>query len=279
MAGPAGWPPSAASAPQQANLMLLGRGDHADPTVTSAGGDTPGTAGINDHSDRNAPRAGDRTVPAPGAVVQSGGRVVAVGSKVATIDRQSRRLAALAYGEAGVKDVADEIAAIAWAVANRCRAYDHKTVDQILVVDPHYAYAATNPNARYKKLMGASADEIAADVGMATALKAATDALASTGRDPSNGAFWWDGKDFGTNPNHPKRLQSFHYGDPSHNLFKVDEVADETTLYWKDRNGRDTKKVRGTYKYVWVTTAAYGDTIFWKYDPDFIQATANKTYK
>ena len=55
-----------------------------------------------------------------------------------TIDAQTRKLAAIAYGEASTANVPNEIAAIAWAVANRARAWGNKTIDQMLASDPNY---------------------------------------------------------------------------------------------------------------------------------------------
>ena len=52
---------------------------------------------------------------------------------------------------------------------------------------------------------------------------------------------------------------------------------------WKVANKKTgalvNSKERGRYKSVYVSTAAYGQTIFWKYDPDFIKATGAKEYR
>ena len=216
MQGPAGWPPSASNAPAGTTRTTTGLGDHADPNTTTAAGDTPGPSGINDHTDVNLPRLDDKAGAAPGSVVRDAdGKPVALGGGAkASIPVQTRKLAAIAYGEAGVKDVAEEIGGIAWAVANRARA--------------------------------------------------------------------WDGKDFGSNPNHAKRLAGFRYGDASHNLFKVDAVSKPVTRYWmsKDKHGNVVQgKERGKYTAVWVSTAAHGDTIFWKHDADYLTAEGGKAYR
>ncbi|MCG2576842.1 hypothetical protein LZ012_07530 [Dechloromonas sp. XY25] len=201
-----------------------------------------------------------------------------------TIDAQTRKLAAIAYGEASGANDANEIGGIAWAVANRARAWGEKTVGQLLAADPNYTYAVKDGNPRYKKLMAASEKEVAADKGMTLALDCASNALANTGTDPSNGAYWWDGLDFKTNyQNHPKVKDGFHIIEPAHNIFDVKETSYLTTIYWKVRDKKTGKevnsKVRGTYKYVWESTAAYGKTIFWKHDADYLKATAGKAYK
>ncbi len=163
-----------------------------------------------------------------------------------TINNQARKLAAIAYGEASVANDANEIAGIAWAVANRARAWGSKTIDQMLA--------------------------------------AAQAALSNSGNDPSNGAYWWDGLDFKTNyAKHPKVADGFRFGDPSHNIFSVSEASHETTLYWRVRDKKTgeevNSKIRGTYKWVWVSTAAFGQTIFWKHDTDYLAATGGKAYR
>jgi hypothetical protein len=216
-------------------------------------------------------------------VQDANGTPVSLGRAPAAIDAQTRKLAAIAYGEAGVRDVVEEIAGIAWAVANRARAWDGKTIDQLLAADPNYTYAVSDGNARYAKLMNASAQAIAANPGMAAALKAAGEALANSGgTDPSGGGFWWDGKDFGTNAQHAKRVAGFRYGDPSHNIFSVAETSHQVIRYWmsRDRAGHVVQgKERGRYTVVWVSTAAQGDTIFWKHDPDYLTAEGGKAYR
>ena len=199
------------------------------------------------------------------------------------IDAQTRKLAAIAFGEASTDNVSNEIGGIAFAVANRARAWGHKTVEELLTADKNYTYAVSDGNARYGKLMEATDAEIIADKnGMAIAVDWAKKALANEGDDPSNGAYWWDGVDFKTNSNHPKRKDGFCYGETSHNIFSIDEKKVTTTTYWTIRNnktGEETKKVRGTYDYVWKSTAAHGKTIFWRYHPDFIKASGAKEYR
>lgn len=201
-----------------------------------------------------------------------------------TIDPQTKKLAAIAYGEASGANDSDEIGGIAWAVANRARAWGGKTLDQLLQADPNYTYAVKDGNQRFKRLMEASAEDIANDKGMALALESATNALAVNGNDPSNGAYWWDGVDFKTNyVNHPKVKNGFKYGDSAHNIFNVNEASKSVTIYWKVWNKKLKKevesKVRGTYQYVWCSTAAYGKTIFWTHDADYLKATGGKDYR
>ncbi|QPF75896.1 hypothetical protein G8A07_25255 [Roseateles sp. DAIF2] len=192
-------------------------------------------------------------------------------------------MAAIAYGEASTSNVSDEIGGIAFAVANRCRAWGGKTVDELLAADPNYTYAVKDGNVRYGKLMTASEAQIEADPGMRLARQWAQTALAGRGPDPARGAFWWDGKDFKTNhKNHPKVKEGFRFGDPSHNIFDVPEpVNAEVITYWTaKKNGTlvNTKE-RGRYTAVWVSTAAHGSTIFWTHPPEYLEATGGKPYR
>lgn len=201
-----------------------------------------------------------------------------------TADAQTRRLAAIAYGEASGADDPNEIGGIAWAVANRARAWGNKTVDQLLVADPNYTYAVKDGNPRFGRLIGSTERSILADKGMSLALQAAIDALANVGIDWSNGAYWWDGVDFKTNfSHHPKVQDGFHFASPAHNIFGVQEQGRLVTIYWKLRDRKTgqeiNSKVRGTYKYVWESTAAHGKTIFWKHGADYLSATGGKAYR
>jgi len=154
----------------------------------------------------------------------------------------------------------------------------------MLAADPNYTYAVKDGNPRFNKLMKSDETTIAADPGMTLALAAAQAALSNSGNDPSNGAYWWDGLDFKTNyAKHPKVADGFRFGDPSHNIFSVSEASHETTLYWRVRDKKTgeevNSKIRGTYKWVWVSTAAFGQTIFWKHDTDYLAATGGKAYR
>ncbi|MCX7219124.1 MAG: hypothetical protein NTY70_09345 [Burkholderiales bacterium] len=200
------------------------------------------------------------------------------------IEENTRKLAAIAYGEASGLNDANEIGAIAFAVANRARAWGNKTVLELLKADTNYTYAVKDGNPRYEKLMQSSEKTIDADPGMKLALACAKNALANQGADPSNGAYWWDGTDFKKNyKNHPKVIDGFRFGDPAHNIFDVKENEISVTTYWKVVNKKTGKevnsKVRGKFSAVWVSTAAYGKSIFWTHDKDYLEATSGKAYR
>jgi len=200
------------------------------------------------------------------------------------IDGDIRLLAAVAYGEASTANDSDEIGGIAFAVANRCRAWGGKTVAALKAADPNYAYAWDGSNARFNKLMKASESDIKKDPGMSLALDWAIAALNNKGVDPANGGFWWDGLDFKTNySNHPKVRDSFKFGDPAHNIFSVQESKREVIIRWKIKNKKTGQIVdgaeRGRYDAIWVSAAAHGSTIFWKHPAEYITATGGKEYK
>ena len=201
------------------------------------------------------------------------------------LDSNTRQLAAAAYGEASVANDSNEIGGIAFAIANRARAWGNKTVEQLFKADPSYSYAIIDGNKRYDIFMKASEETIEKNVGMKLALDWAKKALENKTTDPSNGAYWWDGADIKPNyAKHPKVKDGIHFGDPKHNIYNLKESSQgEVTIYWKVRNKKTgeevNSKIRGSYSHVWISTAAYGGTIFWKYDSDYLKATGAKDYK
>lgn len=200
------------------------------------------------------------------------------------IDKDIRLLAAVAYGEASTANNSEEIGGIAFAVANRCRAWGNQTVSELRVADPNYAYAWNDSNERFNKLMRTSDADIKLDPEMALAVEWARKAIANSGPDPSNGAFWWDGPDFKTRySSHPKVRDGFKWGDASHNIFCVAEKRRKRIVHWKVKNKKTGEIIngaeRGSYDSVWVSTAAHGSTVYWIHNPDYIKATGGKAYR
>ncbi|ATE58631.1 hypothetical protein [Thauera sinica] len=206
-----------------------------------------------------------------------------------TIDSDTRLLASIAYGEASTDNDSQEIGGIAFAVANRCRAWNGKTVSELKAADPNYAYAWNGKNARFNELFEASESDIKKDAGMSLAVNWAEKAIKNEGGDPSHGALFWDGLDFkvdknrSDNVNHPKRRDGFKYGDSSHNIFDVPEKRSEIIVRWIIKNKKTGRNVdgaeRGRYDAVWVSTSAHGKTIFWKHPEDYLKATGGKEYR
>ncbi|MFC0399431.1 hypothetical protein [Paraburkholderia rhizosphaerae] len=200
------------------------------------------------------------------------------------LTEEVRLLAAIAYGEASTANDSWEIGGIAFAVANRCRAWGGKTVAELKSADPNYSYAWDGSNDRFNRLSRTSHKETEANKGMKLAVDWARSALANDGPDPSNGAFWWDGLDFKTNyARHPKVLDGFKWTDRTHNIFGVAEKHREVIVRWKVRNKKTGKIVmggeRGRYDSVWISTAAHGGTVFWLHDLDYLRATGGKAYR
>jgi hypothetical protein len=196
----------------------------------------------------------------------------------AEIDDDTRLLAATAYGEGSTADVFEEIAAIANVLVRQQKARGYASIGAFIRTDKTYAFAAHDGNARYAKLTKATPADIAADTGMQAAVRAARNALSEDPTDYSNGAYFWDGADIKTNyAKHPKVRAGIHFTDPAHNIYQIAEKEVPGEEWWRDANGNNTK-LRGKWKYKYESTAAYGGTIFWKYNADFVKATGNKVY-
>ncbi len=197
---------------------------------------------------------------------------------------QIKLLAAIAYGEASILDDNDEVGGIAFAVANRARAWGNKTISEVISADPQYTYAANGSNARFNLLMHATSEQIEKNSTLKRAIEWAQAALDQSKPDPSNGALWWDGVDIKTEySKHPKVKKGIKFSSPTHNIFGIKETGKTIVVYWKVRNKKTGKEIaskeRGRYDSVYISTAAFGQTIFWKYNPDFIKATGAKEYK
>lgn len=200
------------------------------------------------------------------------------------IDSETRLLAAIAYGEGSTADVQEELAGIAHAVVNRAKAWGDKKVSEVVTADPNYTYAANGKNDRFNLLKAASVAQINKSTGMRVAINAAKEALAGKGSDPSNGAYWWDGIDLkDKKPFNPRIQYGFKYGDPAHNIFGMPEITKTLIKYWRVENKKTGKledsKERGRFDCVYRSTAAHGKTIFWRYTPDYVNATGTKEYK
>lgn len=194
------------------------------------------------------------------------------------LDENTRQLAATAYGEASGKNVFEEMAAIANVLVRQQKARSYSSISAFIKADKIFAFAAHDGNKRYAKLVAASESEIAKDDGMATAVKAAKNALSSTGIDYSKGAYFWDGADIESNyDKHPKVRGGIHITDPSHNIYKIENKDVPGEEWWRDAKGNNTS-LRGKWSYKYQSTAAHGGTIFWKYNADFVKATGNKEY-
>lgn len=218
--------------------------------------------------------------PPPGTVCADDGPYVQMAEATAPpappLDEGTRKLAATAYGEGSVKDVFEEMAAIANVLVRQQTARGYSTIAGFIAADKTFAFAAHDGSQRYAKLMKATDAEIAKSPGMADAVRAATNALSAQGIDYSNGAYFWDGADIKSNyAKHAKVRAGIHFADASHNVYGIAEKDVPGEAWWDP----ETKlKSRGKWDYKFVSTAGHGGTIFWKYNPDFVRASGNKEY-
>lgn len=189
-------------------------------------------------------------------------------------DPDTRLLAAVAYGEASVLDVFEEMAAIASVIVKQARARG-ESLPSLLSPGSTFAFAASDGNRRTAAFQSATPEQRHANTGMRHALEAARHAM-TDGHDFSNGGWFWDGNDIKTNyARHFKVRRGIRFSDPAHNIHKIEPNAVLVTTYWDP--GTNTK-VRGSYQETYVSTAAYGQTVFWRYTEEFLKATGNKVY-
>jgi hypothetical protein len=200
-------------------------------------------------------------------------------------DKQVRTLAAMAYGEASAKDDPDEMGALASVLVRQRDARGYIDINVFVKSDKTFSFVVADGNDRYRKLINASESQIAKDPGMSAAVTAARNAL-SGGRDSSNGAYFWDGADIKSNyKKHFKVRQGIRFADSAHNIYSIEEskvlvIKTKTTV--EKKQGKIINKTVvevGRYDHVYVSTAAYGGTIFWKFNPDYVSLNRAKEYK
>jgi hypothetical protein len=181
-------------------------------------------------------------------------------------------LAAVAYGEASERNVYEELAGIANVLARQRQARKFTSMAQFMERDKSFAYAASDGNVRYSQFIKASPEARAKNAGMAAALMAARNALSARGEDYSNGAYFWDGRDLAKNPNHEKRKQGLKFTLTTHDIFGIgDQLRKSPVIRYWIHNGKPTRE-RGRYQWVYESTAAWGDTIFWRLNPAYLAA-------
>jgi hypothetical protein len=196
------------------------------------------------------------------------------------LDAEVRLLAAITYGESSTKNNPDEMHALASVLVRQRDARGYKTISSFTAMEKTFAFAAIDGNPRFGKLMNASEQEIEKHAGMKVAVAAAVSAL-NGGEDKSNGAYFWDGADIKTNyAGHFKVKRGIKFTEPSHNIYHIQESSKIEIKYkvtrTKDRKtGKISTKTEelGRYDHQYDSTAAYGGTIFWKLNPQFLKVT------
>jgi len=241
-----------------------------------SGGRLPGPLGFQESSGRFDAGTGVLSVMGPPAPV---GTHTVLKPAPQPVDEDVRSLAATAYGEGSTSNVYEEMAAIASVLVRQQKARGYASISGFIRGDRTFAYAAHDGNARFNRLRDASEEQIDADPGMSTAVRAARNALSPAGIDYSNGAYFWDGADIRSNyKRHPKVLTGIRFADPAHNIYGIDEKDVPGEEWWRNAAGANTR-LRGRWSYMYESTAAHGGTIFWRYNPDFVRATGNKEYR
>lgn len=163
-------------------------------------------------------------------------------SKADKISAEVRILAAMTYGEASTKDIAEEMNALASVLVRQRNARGYADMSAFVTSDKTFSFVVKDGNARYKKFMAADEDAIDKDLAMNAALNAALKAL-SAGTDLSNGGYFWDGADIKSNyKNHFKVKHGIRFADPSHNIYAIEEstklvIITKTVVKKKKRQG------------------------------------------
>lgn len=187
-------------------------------------------------------------------------------------------LAGIAYGEASERNVYEEMAAIANVLVRQGTARNYVGLAEFLNKDRTFAFAASDGNPRVALFREASPETCQMDAGMLAALRAARNALSAHGHDYSNGAYFWDGRDIATNALHPKRRAGLKFTKPEHDIFGIgDQLLKQAIVKYWTHKGKQTKE-RGRYQWVYESTAAWGQTIFWRLNQAYLQAAGGRPW-
>jgi len=207
-------------------------------------------------------------------------------SQTERISDEVRILAAMAYGEASSNDVPEEMAALAKVLVRQRDARGYADMSTFVTKDKTFSFVVTDGNPRYRRLMASDATAIAKNAGMSAAVLSAKEALTAGANDPSNGAYFWDGADIKSNyKKHFKVKHGVRFSDPAHNIYAIAEstklqILTKTVI--KKRKGQiistETTEI-SRYDHVYVSTAAFGGTIFWKHSADYMKTSGAKEYK
>ena len=194
-------------------------------------------------------------------------------------------LAAMSYGEASAEDVEDEMKALASVLVRQRNARGYASMTSFTSTDKTFSFVVKDGNKRFEKLMTASEAELEKNSGMKAAVGAAKNALAG-GPDLSNGAYFWDGRDIKTNyKNHFKVRHGIKFSCPEHNIYGI---AESTKLVKLNKTVKKRSKGKiiseetvevGRYDHIYVSTAAFGGTIFWKNNEEYMAVTKAKAHK
>ena len=170
-------------------------------------------------------------------------------------------LAAIIYGEASVNSTFEEKAAIANAVIRFRDSYHYKSVNQLIAKKPDYSSAVKNRVVRYRIVMCSDVE-----IEYPEVYKAVSNALDPNGIDYANEGCFWDGFDLVTlGTKQPHYIKGYKFTNPLHDVLSVG-----------DSQPANKHGANGAYDYTYESTAGYGETVFWKYTKEFMNAKGVK---
>jgi RHS repeat-associated protein len=193
------------------------------------------------------------------------------------------QLASVSYGESSTVNNSTEMAAISNTIINNMNARGNGATISSTI--DGFALAATDGNARVSEFNNATSSQ-KNGTSKQSALAGAINAVTG-GQDYSNGATHWAGDDVGSS-REKRATGGLLVTNPSHDIHSVGSKKINNapiTEHWV-HNGRKTS-VRGTYSYIWETTAGYGGkksngaitgTTFMKKTKSFLKATRAPRY-
>jgi hypothetical protein len=202
-----------------------------------------------------------------------------------TLSKETRQLAAMAYGEGSADNNADELYALASILVRQRDARGYSDIATFASSEPSFSFVASDGNKRYSALMKATEKDIEKNAGMKLAVEAATNAL-NGGTDKSNDAYFWDGADIKSNYSHHFKVkQGIKFTDAAHNIYDIKESTKLVIKYkvkkirvGKTKKFKTEKEEVGRYDHIYESTAAYGGTIFWKFSKEYLDVTHSKEY-
>lgn len=157
---------------------------------------------------------------------------------------QFKKMAGVLYGEASVGASSEEVAGIFSVLENRAKLEETTVQDQMTVKKGVYG-ARTSESSKIEKAdkVGMTAQKEAIYEGLIKGLLSEVDF--------SNGAYFWDGKDFKKGGGHEQRYKKgYHFTEKEHDLFKQGD------------HKKSGKTTFGKWDYQYESTEAKGKTTF-----------------
>lgn len=196
-------------------------------------------------------------------------------SKYVALLKDFEMMTAALYGE-GSENL-DEMQAIGDVIMNRA---DIKGSDMVAEITASGQVNGYKPSSQSETAKGRNSNE---NSKLVMARQATLTTVLGISRGRSNGAYFWDGADIAITDKsdpyyNPHRNWGIYYTDSSHDIYKTGNLLNEpVTCYYTLENGKQGGP-RGTYTHMFVSTAAYGGTVFWKKNTDYKKAKGEKEF-